>query len=91
MNALALNLPTDRDASAAQAAIDVLRGVLLPGTTRMSLRPGDSTREAEVVLPAEAVPPPLRPRRMRPTWRNGYKPATAPAEPTKTTLRKGQH
>jgi len=55
MNALALNLPTDRDATAAQAAIDALRGMSLPGDTKMSLRPGDSTHEVEVVLPAEAV------------------------------------
>lgn len=55
MNALALSLPSEHDATAAQAAIDVLRGVSLPGDTRMSLRPEDSTREVEVVLPAEAV------------------------------------
>ncbi len=55
MNALALNLPTDHDATAAQVAIDVLRGVSLPGDTRMSLRPEDSTREVEIVLPAEAL------------------------------------
>ena len=55
MNAPALNLPTDHDANAAQAAIDVLRGVALPGDTKVRLRPEDSTREVEVVLPAEAV------------------------------------
>lgn len=55
MNALALNLPSDHDTSAAQAAIDVLRGVTVPGDTKVRLRPDHSTHEVEVVLPAEAV------------------------------------
>lgn len=55
MNALALNLPTDRDASAAQAAIDALRGLAIPGDTKVRLRPEESTGEVEVLLPADAV------------------------------------
>jgi len=55
MNALALNLPSDHDTTAAQAAIDVLRGVAVPGDTRVRLRPDDSPHEVEVILPAEAV------------------------------------
>jgi excisionase family DNA binding protein len=54
MNSQALRLPSEHDATAAQHAIDVLRGVCLPGETRMSLRP-EGGHEVEVVLPAEAV------------------------------------
>ncbi|GMV43445.1 MAG: hypothetical protein AMXMBFR64_51610 [Myxococcales bacterium] len=55
MNASALSLPTDHDATAAQAAIDALRGVPIAGDTKVRLRPEDSTGEVEVVLPAEAI------------------------------------
>jgi excisionase family DNA binding protein len=55
MNAPGLNLPTDHDANAARAAIDVLRGVSIKGDTKVRLRPEDSASEVEVVLPAEAI------------------------------------
>lgn len=55
MNALALNLPSDHDAAAAQAAIDVLRGLSLPGDLEVQLRSVGDFRGVEVVLPAEAL------------------------------------
>ena len=56
MNALALNLPSEHDATTAQKAIDVLRSIgVLPGETTFRLRPTEPNKEVEVVLPAEAV------------------------------------
>ena len=54
MNAQTLNLPTDRDALAAQGAVDALRGMSIASETTVRFRP-DAAHEVEVVVPAEAV------------------------------------
>lgn len=55
MHALSLHLPSTHDTSAAQAAIDVLRSVAVPGDTKVRIRPDDPDHGVDVILPAEAV------------------------------------
>lgn len=55
MNVLALNLPSERDATAAQVAIEQLRSVYPPGDTQLRVRVDDGRHEVEVILPSEAV------------------------------------
>ena len=54
MNATDFTLPTDHDAEAAKAAVELLRGVQTGEGTVVHLRPGRG-EDVEVTLPPEAV------------------------------------
>ena len=55
MNALALNLPSERETEEAQMALEALRHLMKDrGISRVRLRPDEDLQDVEVTIPAEA-------------------------------------